>query len=95
MELSERQFRILNQILRSDAGVTVKSLASKENVTAQTVYNDLKLLENIRLSVNRGLIEIQSHTRENSVTKTKINETTHKCRMRLTKWETKESYPKK
>lgn len=73
MELSKRQISIFNRILRSDSFVTIKDLASEESVTPQTVYNDLKLIESLRISVSRGSVEIKGPNGKESLAERKIN----------------------
>lgn len=58
MPFTERQLSILKRIITSSDPVQVKELAETENVTVQTIYNDLKIIENIMFSVNRGKVGV-------------------------------------
>ena len=74
MVLSKRQLSIINRIMTSSEPVDIRNMALIEGVTPQTIYNDLHLIENIRISVNRGRIGTIVDEDQNSVIKHKISQ---------------------
>lgn len=72
MALSKRQLDILNRIIISPEPIKVAELARMTGVTIQTIYNDLQLIEKIKISVNRGNVEIAIPEYQNSSIANKI-----------------------
>lgn len=72
MKLSERQIKIMNKVLHSDQGIDIKALAVSEGVTLQTIYNDLKKIENLRFITNKGFVHYESGNGKNSIFSKKV-----------------------
>lgn len=70
--LSKRQFSILNRIITSPEPMQIKELATAEGVTLQTIYNDLQLLEKLKISVSRGNVGVVTSENQNSIIQQKI-----------------------